>query len=53
MRPGELESLLQLAPADRLEPLTEIARSVLADGGVLTLQPLSSDNQRTAFPGLR
>ena len=33
MRPGELESLLQLAPADRLEPLTEIARSVLNDGG--------------------
>lgn len=31
MRPGELESLLQLAPADRLEPLTEIARSLLAD----------------------
>ena len=29
MRPGELESLLQLAPADRLEPLTEIARSIL------------------------
>ncbi len=31
MRPGEVESFLQLAPADRLEPLTEIARSVLED----------------------
>jgi len=31
MRPGELESLLQLAPADRLEPLTEIARRIHAD----------------------
>jgi len=31
MRPGEVESFLQLAPADRLEPLTEIALSVLDD----------------------
>jgi formylglycine-generating enzyme required for sulfatase activity len=29
MRPGEVESLLQLSPADRLEPLTELARGEL------------------------
>ncbi len=28
MRPGEVESLLQLSPADRLEPLTELARGI-------------------------
>ena len=32
MRPGEVESLLQLEPADRLEPLTELGRALLADG---------------------
>jgi formylglycine-generating enzyme required for sulfatase activity len=32
MRSGEVESLLQLSPADRLEPLTELARGVLSDG---------------------
>ena len=31
MRPGEVESLLQLEPADRLEPLTELGRGLLAD----------------------
>jgi len=30
MRPGEVESLLQLSPADRLEPLTELARGVVS-----------------------
>ncbi len=31
MRPGEVESLLQLEPADRLEPLTELGRGLLSD----------------------
>ena len=32
MRPGEVETLLALAPADRLEPLTELARSAVDNG---------------------
>ena len=32
MRSGEVESLLALAPADRLEPLTELARSAVEAG---------------------
>jgi formylglycine-generating enzyme required for sulfatase activity len=32
MRTGEVESLLALAPADRLEPLTELARSAVDNG---------------------
>ena len=31
MRPGEVESLLQLEPADRLEPLTELGRGLISD----------------------
>ena len=32
MRAGEVESLLALSPADRLEPLTELARSAVSNG---------------------
>ncbi len=36
MRPGEVESLLQLSPADRLEPLTELARGIVANEADVT-----------------
>ena len=32
MRPGEVETLLALGPAERLEPLTEMAREALNNG---------------------